>query len=283
MLDTTQIILGLFLSTIMGALAYWRESLTLSGWLGAIIVGTLIFGFGGWAWGLILITFFASSSLLSHYKETVKEQRAAEKFAKGGRRDLGQALANGGVGGILALVYGISGEPAVLLAAFIGVMATVTADTWATEIGVLSSQQPRLITNGRRVEPGTSGGITLLGTSAALAGGCLIGVAMVCFVTIGQIFTEQPLAPPWWIILVALCGGLAGACIDSLLGATVQAIYCYPNGKETERTIGPDGKPTAFVRGWRWLTNDLVNLISSISGGGIASGIFLLLSIYHGG
>lgn len=277
MIDIVRIVLGLLFSTIIGALAYWRNSLTLSGWIGAVITGTLTFGFGGWAWGLLLITFFVSSSLLSHYKEAIKERRAAEKFAKGGQRDLGQALANGGAGGLLALGYGLLGEPPVLLAAFIGVMATVTADTWATELGVLSQHPPRLITTGRTVAPGTSGGITLVGTSAAMAGGFVIGTAMVCFTIIGQLLNSQSLDPPWWVVPIALLSGLFGALVDSLMGATVQAMYRYPDGTETERTTGRDGTPTTFVRGWRWLTNDMVNLLSSLAGAIVAATLFVLL------
>lgn len=277
MMDTTRITLGLLLSTSIGALAYWRQSLTMSGWLGAVITGTLTFGFGGWPWGLALITFFVSSSLLSHYKEGIKERRAAEKFSKGGRRDLAQALANGGVAGVLALAYGLLDQPDILFAVFIGVIATVTADTWATELGVLSPHQPRLITNGRRVEPGTSGGVTLLGTSAAAAGGLLIGVATLGFVIIASALGGQPVTPPWWIVLAALLGGLCGALIDSLLGATVQAIYRYPSGKETERPVGRDGTPNTFARGWRWLNNDMVNLLSSLTGGLMAMIVFVLL------
>ncbi|MCG8348691.1 MAG: DUF92 domain-containing protein, partial [Chloroflexales bacterium] len=215
---TMRIILGLAFSFAIGALAYWRRSLTASGWLGAVITGTLTFGFGGWSWGLTLITFFSTSSMLSRYKEAIKERQAAEKFSKGGRRDLGQTLANGGIGSVLALLYGLIGEPSWLLAAFLGVMATVTADTWATELGVLSSHKPRLITTGRPVAPGTSGGITLLGTSASAAGSLIIGLAMLCFFIVGEALAGRPLTFPWWMVLAALPGGVFGSLCDSLLG-----------------------------------------------------------------
>jgi uncharacterized protein (TIGR00297 family) len=276
-LDVTQITLGLLLSTAIGGLAYWRQSLTAGGWLGAIVTGTATMGFGGWAWGMALIAFFISGSALSHYKERLKEQRAAEKFAKGGRRDLAQAMANGGVGALLALLYALLGGPPLLLAFFVGVMATVTADTWATELGVLSPHRPRLITNRQPVDPGTSGGITLLGSSAAAAGGLLIGIVMLIGVSFGQGLTGQPLESAWWLLPAALLGGLGGAMADSLLGATVQAIYRYPSGKETERTVGRDGTPNSFVRGWRWMNNDMVNLLSSLAGGVITALIYLLL------
>ncbi len=276
MIDITRVLLGLLLSSGVGALAYWRRSLTLDGWLGAVLTGTLTLGFGGWAWGLALVTFFVSSSLLSHYKEHIKEQRAGEKFAKGGRRDLAQTLANGGIASLLAVGYGLMGEPAVLLAVFVGVLATVTADTWATELGVLSPHTPRLVTTGRPVEAGTSGGITLLGTGASAAGGLCIGLALLCFLAVGQMLQGLPATPQWWLLPAGLLGGLAGSLFDSLLGATVQALYRYPDGRLTERASGRDGSPNSFVRGWRWLNNDLVNLLASLVGGGVAVLVFWL-------
>ncbi len=272
-MDLSQLGLGLMLSTAIGGLAYWRRSLSPSGWFGAVIVGTLTFGFGGWSWGLTLIAFFVTSSLLSHYKESVKERRAAEKFSKGGRRDMWQAMANGGLGALCAVAYAFAGRPTALLAAFVGLMATVTADTWATELGVLSPHKPRLITTGRPVEPGTSGGVTLVGTSAAGVGAILIG--LILFVLL--VLEGAPAATTWWVLPAALVGGLSGALIDSWLGATVQAIYAYPDGRETERTVARDGRPNTFVRGWPWLNNDMVNLLSSVAGALIAIGIAVLL------
>ncbi|MBO9348531.1 MAG: DUF92 domain-containing protein [Chloroflexus sp.] len=275
MIDLVQIGLGFVLSIVIGGIAFARRSLSESGWLGAILVGTLTFGFGGWPWGLTLIVFFVSSSILSHYKESIKERRAAEKFAKGGRRDFFQTIANGGLGALCAVAYALGNQPPALLAAFVGLMATVTADTWATELGVLSPHQPRLITTRQPVPPGTSGGVTLMGTTAAAAGGLLIGITMFLFSWLmlpgGSL--------PWWMIVAGLLGGLGGAMFDSLLGATVQAIYVYPDGRETERRIARDGTPNRFLRGWRWMDNDLVNLISSIGGAVIAIGIAALAGV----
>ncbi len=273
MLPVSRIVLGLLLSTAIGGLACWRGSLSPGGWLGAIITGTLTFGFGGWPWGLTLITFFISSSLLSHYKERVKEQKTGGKFAKGARRDLAQALANGGLGALLALAYGLLGEPPLLLALFVGVMGTVTADTWATELGVLSSSPPRLITTLKVAEPGTSGAVSTVGTLASAAGGLLMGLSMLCFVAIEQALAAEgtPLALLLWMAPAGLLGGLAGSLSDSLMAATVQATYRYPSGKETERPIGKDGTPNTFVRGLPWFNNDMVNMLSTLTGGAVAA------------
>lgn len=258
-----QLLLGLILSAGIGLLAYRRGSLSRSGVLGAMLTGTLIFGLGGLVWGALLVVFFVSSSLLSHWQEG-RKAAVAEKFAKGSRRDLAQTLANGGVGALLAVGVAIYPHPA-WLAAFVGTMAAVTADTWATEIGVLSVTPPRLITTLRPVPPGTSGGVTRLGTLAALAGGVFIGAC-------GALLTAllgQPGGPT--LLLVGSVAGVASALFDSLLGATVQRLYvCQVCGKETERRVH-HGRPTLAIRGWPWLNNEGVNFLASLVGAALGA------------
>ena len=105
-----QLIVAFVLSGLIVALAVWRGSLARSGAVGALIIGTLTFGFGGWQWGVLLALFFVSSSLLSHYKEKEK-QAVAEKFDKGHRRDMAQVFANGGVGAVVAVLSAIFPSP----------------------------------------------------------------------------------------------------------------------------------------------------------------------------
>lgn len=262
---------GFVLSTLIAWGGYQKRSLSRSGVAGAIILGTLIFGLGGWIWGLLLIAFFVSSSFLSYYREAEKEG-LAEKFAKGSQRDLGQALANGGWGAVLAVLYFLRPDP-LLFAAFVGTMATVNADTWGTEVGVLSPTMPRLVTNGQPVPVGTSGGVTLLGTLAALAGGLFIGLVAFILRQVNSLWqTGQWAWADLWLLLFASLGGLAGCFFDSLLGATVQSIYyCEGCQKETESQVHRCGRETRLRRGWRWLDNDAVNFISSAVGGVIAA------------
>lgn len=263
-------LLGLVLSAAIGLAAYRKRALTRSGVLGALLIGVPIFGFGGWEWGGVLIAFFISSSFLSHYKQQAKEE-VAEKFAKGSRRDLGQALANGGVGALLA-IGSYFWPHAAWFAAFVGVIATVTADTWATEIGVLSSHPPRLITSSQEVPAGTSGGVSPLGLGATALGALFVGVLAWLLNLIVEIVRQHGSAElasqGMWVLSVALVGGIVGSLTDSVLGATVQGIYyCDRCGKETERTVHRCGATTRHLRGYRWLTNDLVNLLSSAVGG----------------
>lgn len=285
----TRLAIGLVLSSAIGLLAYRRDALTSSGVAGAMLVGTLIFGFGGWTWGLTLIAFFVSSSLLSHYRRAEKEA-VAEQFDKNERRDLGQVLANGGLGALLALaVYFLvdlagqarAGHPlyVYLTVAYFGVMATVNADTWATELGVLASERPRLITTGRPVAPGTSGGITRYGTLAALAGAAFIGVAAFVLIQLASLATRgELLLADLSIVAIAAVAGLVGSLFDSLLGASVQRIYwCDHCEKETERQVHGCGGRTRPLRGWIWMNNDMVNLLSSLVGGLLAGSLGLLI------
>lgn len=252
--------IAFLISVFIVALALWRGSLSRSGAAGALIVGTLTFGLGGWQWGVLLGIFFVSSSLLSHFKEEEK-RAAAEKFDKGHRRDIGQVMANGGLGALVALMSVVVVSP-LWYPFFIGVMATVTADTWATELGTLSKRPPRLITTGAVVEVGTSGGVSRLGTAVSLLGGLFVGLAAGLMGALtGQIGVLPAAA-------TGATGGLVGSLFDSLLGATVQRIYyCDHCQKDTERQRHKCGHPTRPLRGWAWLNNDIVNLWASLVGG----------------
>jgi len=276
-LNFLELVGGLVISLFIGVLGYTRGALSGSGVVGALITGTLIFGLGGWEWGALLVAFFVSSSALSFYRARDK-QGLAEKFAKGHRRDLGQALANGGLAALLAVLSRIpsltflvgGGQEGMWFIACAGAMAAVNADTWATELGVLSLHPPCLITTGRRVEVGASGGVTWLGTAASLGGALFIGLLG----GLGSLVLRQGHAIAGTLILAATVGGTIGSLFDSLLGATVQAIYwCDTCKKETERRVHRCGTETRLLRGHRWLGNDLVNFFASAVGALVAAGI----------
>src|SRR5712691_9238953 len=106
-----RIISGLLFSSVIGLVAYRRKSLDKSGVLGAIVCGTSIVGMGGWSWGLSVVYFFVSSSLLSSFRAREKAIAASVKFSKGSQRDLSQVVANGGLATLFALCYGFSRSP----------------------------------------------------------------------------------------------------------------------------------------------------------------------------
>jgi uncharacterized protein (TIGR00297 family) len=262
------IVIGFTLGGLIGLLAWRARALSRSGAWAATLSGGLIFGLGGFPWATLLLAFFISSSLLSRLFAR-RKAALSEKFSKGSQRDWGQVLANGGLGALLAIVFTLLPETGWPWIAFAGAMAAVNADTWATELGVLSRVPPRLITTGQPVAPGTSGGVTGLGTWASVAGALLIGAAATLLVQAksllnGDGWGTRAVSYP----LLAVVGGLAGSLVDSLMGATIQRIYyCDRCGKETESAVHRCGQPARPVRGWAWLNNDLVNFLASIVGG----------------
>jgi uncharacterized protein (TIGR00297 family) len=263
-------VIAFLLSGLICLLAWRTRSLSKSGAYAAWVVGFFIFGLGGLAWAVVLITFFVSSSALSRVF-SIRKARINEKFSKSSQRDWGQVLANGGLATLLALFYYYLGSSVLVWVAFCGAMAAVNADTWATELGVLSRALPRRISNGNVVERGTSGAITWLGYGVALTGAGLVGL-------IAWLFSIPSHGLEF--VLVITIAGVFGTTIDSWLGDTVQAIYfCAECQKQTERhPYHSCGTPTYQQRGWRWLNNDWVNFLGSLSGAILAGLVWLMYS-----
>lgn len=251
-----QPLIGLLVAVIIAYLAYRARSLNQSGAVAAAVVGTVVFGFGGLRWAVLLMIFFLTSSALSRaFKK--RKQNLDEKFSKGHERDAGQVFGNGGLATAFVLVHAIWPGSIVGWAGFAAALAAVNADTWATELGVLNPTPPRMITDlGKRVEKGTSGGISLFGTLASLTGAAVIALP-------ASLMTGN-----WSLLPIITLAGLFGSLFDSLLGATIQAMYyCPADQKETEKhPLHTCGTPTVHVRGWKWLDNDWVNFACSAAG-----------------
>jgi uncharacterized protein (TIGR00297 family) len=257
-----QFLIGLTLGISIAFLAYRARSLSRSGAMAAALVGTIVFGIGGWQWAVLLLTFFISSSALTRAFGR-RKRGLDEKYAKGSERDAAQVFSNGGIPAIFAVLHFFFPNDLWPWIGFAGALAAVNADTWATELGILNPSPPRLITDLRkRVEKGTSGGVSLVGTLASLAGSALIALlAALLF----------PLSSSVLCFTAITLAGLAASLFDSLLGATVQAMYfCPKDQKETEKhPLHSCGTPTVRVRGWEWLTNDRVNVLCSMFGAGL--------------
>jgi uncharacterized protein (TIGR00297 family) len=200
-----------------------------------------------------------------------KAQTATDKFSKGGQRDIAQVGANGAVATLMAIGHSLTPSSSLrqtLEAGYVGALATATADTWATELGVLSATAPRLITTGKAALPGTSGGITPLGTAAAASGAFSLGLVF-------RLLNKRHAS--WALPPIALLSGLTGSLFDSWLGATYQAMYyCPACQKETERRIHSCGKSTQPLRGLPWMDNDVVNFLATFVGSILAMLLHLL-------
>ena len=126
-----QLLTGLLLALLIAYLAYRARSLDRSGAYAAFVVGTIIFGLGGWEWAILLLTFFITSSALSRmFKDRKRE--ANEKYAKGGQRDAGQVFGNGGIPALFVVLHIFFPEATWPWLGFATSLAAVNADTWAT-------------------------------------------------------------------------------------------------------------------------------------------------------
>jgi uncharacterized protein (TIGR00297 family) len=247
---------GLMLAGAL-ALGAWRgRSLSSGGAIAAVAVGTAA-TVAGWNWAALLIAFFITSTALSRYRRSARDARIGDIVEKGDARDVVQVFANGGVFAAAALAGSITGDPN-LAAGAAGALAAATADTWATEIGTLAGRLPRSIVSFQVLEPGTSGGVTVPGTLASAVGAAFIAVAALAT------GASAHLAP-------VFLGGLAGSLSDSLAGATVQERrWCERCSRFTERRTHSCGSATRVSGGVRGLRNDVVNLLCTLVGGGVA-------------
>jgi uncharacterized membrane protein len=208
-------------------------------------VGSAVLAGTGWQGGGVLAAFFVSSNLLSR-----GAPRPAGLDPKGERRDHRQVLANGGVAAAVALI-GLS-DRALGLWLVTASLAAAAADTWATALGARSAGTPKLILGGSPVPPGTSGGVTALGT---LGGGIgALGVAGV-----GALASGISILLPAGALV-----GFGGMVLDSALGAAAQGRFRCPQcAAPSEWPTHRCGAATVHEGGLPWLDNDGVNLASS--------------------
>ena len=251
---------GVILAVSVAFVARRARTLSTSGAVSAAVVGTLAVA-AGWSWGILLISHFVAASALSKLGESKKAELVGSIVQKAGERDARQVLANGGVYALAALGYLVFPSP-MWYAVGVGALAASASDTWATEIGTLAGGEPVSIISRKRVPPGTSGGITPIGTLAG-AGGAL-------FVAAVATLAHWPVP-----FAVAALGGLAGALADSLLGAVVQARrWCDVCAKSTERLVHSCGTPARHAGGVPGFDNDAVNAACS----GVGALVAIILS-----
>ncbi len=236
-------------------IAYRTRSLDAGGALAAWLVGTACFGALGIGGAAVLLAFFLSSVLLSHVARG-RKRTALRDVAKKDARDAAQVLANGAVAALAALAS-LQLEPRYAFA-FAGAFAAANADTWGTEIGSLVRRRPRSILTLRPIATGLSGGVTWAGTVAEIAGALTLA-------------TVTTLALDRRAFLAVAIAGIAGALVDSILGASLQSLrWCPYCSRATEREPHDCGANTRPVRGLPWLGNDGVNLAATATGAAVA-------------
>jgi uncharacterized protein (TIGR00297 family) len=243
---------------------YLLKSLTITGAIAAILVGLAVFaGFG--VKGLLLLgVFFATSSLWSKYKEANK-RKIEEKLAKGAIRDWRQVVANGGAAALFSIIHTFHHDIDWLIC-FTVCIASANSDTWASEIGPISKKEPVYIRTFKRIERGTSGAISLLGSIAALVASLLIA-----FISFWLFHLD------FYYCFIIFLFGFLGNVIDTLVGAFYQQLYVCPHcGIETEKKFHCQ-MPTKRIKGLALVDNDMVNFVSGFLAAIFAIGFIKLI------
>jgi len=221
-------------------LAWRRAWLTWRALPVAALVGAAVWWGAGPAGVGLLLFFFVTSSVFTR----LRRRRARSAYVRApaasrhaphrhSPRNGWQVLANGAAASVAALLAAAFGVAAAV-GAVAGALAAATADTWASELGRTAAGPTWLITTGERVSPGHSGGLSVAGTAAGLAGAIALGLL---WGVLGG-----PPAPR--AALASLVAGATGMTVDSLLGATL------------ERRV-------------RWVGNDAVNLAGTCAGAAV--------------
>ncbi len=279
MVSQVNALVGVIVTLMIAIFAFKKKQLTEKGTIAAMGVGIVLFALGGWSWFLLLCCFFITSSIWSKFKRSQKDAYA-EEHEKGDVRDAWQVLANSLFCTVLAAVHAIDPNPA-WFAAFAASVAAVTADTWATELGMLDPNAFSVLT-GKKAVRGHSGAVSLMGLGAAAAASLFIAVAAIAFNTannylarsgFSDVFYPQFIGDANFILIVAVAG-FAGAFADSIFGAIIQArYYCSKCLKETEKVIHGCGTRTKLVKGIGVIDNDSVTFLASIAGALVAYGL----------
>lgn len=251
-----QILLGILFASIVAMISYRFAFLDASGAISALILGTMIFGFGGYKAAITIMIFFVFSSILSRISKK-KKSHIHLQFEKSGQRDYKQVLANGGIP-LLILIINFLNPVENYIFLYLTAIAASNADTWATEIGIFSRKDPRLITTFERVPRGVSGAQSLLGSTAAMAGSGVIAIS-------GMLYYYSYNDHQFFMtgLLICLLAGYLGSVIDSYLGATIQVQYFCRNCAAITEKKNHCNQLAEYKKGFIHFNNDAVNFVSA--------------------
>lgn len=175
-----------------------------------------------------------------------------------GMRNARQLTANCFVPAMAVVLYGIT-KNETFLVAFFAAAAEAVGDSTASDIGVLVKSEPIDICTRKKVPKGVSGGISAVGTGAALMV-CLYAGAVYACVYGMELYN----------VIAIFVSAAAGIVLDSILGSKIQVLYrCAVCGKLTERERHCK-ELAIWVKGCSFFDNTMVNLACNVFSGGLA-------------
>ena len=203
--------------------ANYSKILDIGGSVLAFLICFISGVFGHWSWLLILLLFVGSSFLATRFAIVYKKALGVEE-SDDGTRGGSNVISNGILPPVIALAYSFGFlSPEQALVAFTTSMAAASADTMASEIGVLSPS-PVLITNPRKVvEPGVDGGVSFEGLTASFLSS--VSISMLSYAGFLVLIEENHAfhsSIELNYLFISIFFGFFGSIIDSFLGATLQ-------------------------------------------------------------
>jgi len=201
---------ALGVNVVTGWLGYRAKTVSMSGFIGGVLVGTIIYACGGAsAWVLLLATFIVAS--VASRLGLARKQRLGIAEERGGRRGAGNALANCGVAVMAAIAAATTPSAPAALAALVAALTAGGSDTVASEIGKAWGRSTFLVTTFGRVKAGTPGAMSLQGTIAGVL--AALGLAA-AGTALGLIAASA--------IVIVVISATAGALVESALGAALE-------------------------------------------------------------
>ncbi len=229
--------------------SYLKRQLTFRAIIAGLVVGMILYYCGGWLFLIVLYTFFISSVIISNIKKTYKNAVTAKIQEKNNIRDCTQVFANSGLALIFALIYHFSKDQIYEIIVLI-LFACHNADTWASELGLLSKENPVFIVGFKKAQKGISGAITLTGIVGSFLGSFIIAILYLTFK--GDIKNT---------FLISIFGFI-GALIDSILGQFLQALYYDDKLNQFSEKKYSGNRMNRKIKGCSMITNDVVNILA---------------------
>ncbi|NCB24984.1 MAG: DUF92 domain-containing protein [Bacteroidia bacterium] len=235
----------LLISVAILLAAYQMRALTPDGIVAAILTAITLYALGGVWIGIGLLTFFVLGSAASRLKN--ERKRIAEaRQEEGGARNWKQVLCNSLPACVLLWLALFLPDQKFLVLLSFAVFSAAAADTFSSEIGMLSKGKVFNILNGKPIQSGVSGGVSWAGLGAGVLGSLLLSL----------------LALPqfgWSGVAFVSVLGFIGSILDSILGSVFQRKYLGKQGQLQDKPNYINEKPAA---GLRLMTNNAVNLLS---------------------
>jgi uncharacterized protein (TIGR00297 family) len=234
-------IIAVLILALSAILSVASKKLTPIAGVCAFFVGVCIYIGAGPGGLTALAAFFVMSTWATAHKKEQKAKLEAKPQHQE-RRKAGQVFANGGVAAVLGITSILLPQHYTVIALMVvSAISAATADTLASELGIVYGSNAFNILSFKRETKGLDGVISIEGTLLGMAGSLIIACIYCAFAGFGLM-----------ALIIIVVAGTLGNLIDSVLGALL----------ERKHVIG----------------NNMVNTLNTLSGAIVGWGLWKLLS-----